>query len=137
MPRVQIAKGAVDPEQQKEGNVDVIADVAAMEEQAGADCQQDAGHQGPGPPDVTAEAPGHRHDANPGEHREEAGRGIIVAKEEIGHGIGMKEKGAMHHGVMFILACIVQVVGIKRMQTLVMAHRAHANIDKAQDSCDH
>ena len=113
--RIQIAEGAIDPEQKKEGDVNIIANIPTVKKQTGANRYQHTSHKSARTANIPTEEPGHQHNANPGQHREKAGGGVIIAKKKVGKRIGMKQERPMHHGVVLILAGVIEVIRIERM----------------------
>ena len=107
-----------------------------MKEQTGADREHDRRHERPDPSNVAAKEPHHPDDSDAIEHGRQARGGVVVAKEEVEHGVHVKEQRPVHHRVVLIFAGVVEIVGIDRVQTLVMAHGAHTHIDKTQH-CPH
>ena len=55
---------------------------------------------------------------------------ITRAKQKVEQGIDVKQERPMHHGVVFIALPGVELPGIERVQALVVALRARAQVGK-------
>ena len=130
---VQVAEGAVDPHERVKGDIDVVADIARVEEQAGAHQHQDGRHNRARAPNIGTQPIDHRQGAHAKERGYDTRREIAVAKEEVHERVGVEKERPMHHGIVVKVAVGVQVVRVERVQALVVAHRARAEVVEARD----
>ena len=125
---LEITERRVRPGDGEDQEVDVLADVAAVEEQGRADHRQRPRAGRGRPADVRPEEPHREDETDPQDGRREPRRDVAVAEERVDGRVDVIEERPVIRRVVTIDAAHEQLVRAERVDALVVAHDPDAEV---------
>ncbi len=124
----QVGEGRVHPQHREQRDVNVLADVPAVEHERRADRDERRADQSGATSQVFAKEPDAANNGDAEQRRDEACREVRRAKESVNESVEVVEQRAVIGRVVAIETSREEFVRVVRVQALIVAHHARAEI---------